>query len=240
MQPTSASDYFLLGAQEYRSDKFQQASSDFEAVLKLQPNYFGALYGSAMCDMNGGRWAGAKAYLNICIGRHPDLPQLYSLRAWTKGELREFEAAEADLQEAKRLSEAKGLSWDKLSRYSLHVHRGVVRLRQGKYDDASADFRTAITLKPGWYPAHLNLAQALRAQGDLCGALEQLDVAIKLEPTLASLYRERSRVHFEHHDDQAALADINQAIHHDPQGKPAEDDHAIRRRILQRMNAEPR
>jgi hypothetical protein len=64
-------------------------------------------------------------------------------------------------------------------------------------------------------------------------------VAVELEPTLASLYRERSRVHFEHHDDQAALADINQAIRHDPQGKPAEDDHAVRRRILQRMNAEP-
>jgi tetratricopeptide (TPR) repeat protein len=74
MQPTSASDYFLLGAQEYRSDKFQRASSNFEAVLRLQPNYFGALYGSAMCDMNGGRWAGAKAYLTICLGRHPDLP----------------------------------------------------------------------------------------------------------------------------------------------------------------------
>ena len=75
------------------------------------------------------------------------------------------------------------------ARYVLLVHRGVLRVRQERFEDAVADLKAAIVRKPGAYQAYVNLALAYRRLDKLDLALDQLERALALEPGLAQLYR---------------------------------------------------
>ena len=228
LQPTTASDFFLLGFEESRSNDLKPAIAHFEEALRRQPDHFWAQYGLATCSLRLQQWAAAKASLTACLAQQGAFAWLYSYRALAHGELGEYDAAEADFRKA------EGLRPDKFTRYNLLVCRGAVRLRQEKYDAAVADLRAAVTLWPDSYQAYVNLAQAYQKQDKLGAALEALDHAIRHEPALASLHRERARVHLRRDDAAAALRDLDRAIALDPLGRKAADDHAERGRILSR------
>ena len=59
---------------------------------------------------------------------------------------------------------------------------GLVRLQQGKLEDALATFRKAIELQPDSDFLRYMLAQAIRATGDIGAAISQCDEALKLTP----------------------------------------------------------
>jgi tetratricopeptide (TPR) repeat protein len=195
--------------------------------LRRQPGHFWAQFGLATCYLRLQQWVAAKTVLTACLDRRPDFAWLYPLRALAHGELREFAAAEADFRTA------EGLPLDDSTRYGLLVGRGVVRLRQEKYDEAEADLQAAVALRPDSYPARVDLAQVYQKQHKLDEAREQLDLAIRHEPTLASLYRERAQLHLRRDDPAAALKDLEKAIDIEPLGRKAADDHAGRGRIYQ-------
>ena len=57
------------------------------------------------------------------------------------------------------------MALDDNARYVLFVNRGVLRVRTDRIDDAIADLKAAIELKPNAYQAYVNLAQAYRRHG---------------------------------------------------------------------------
>ena len=84
--------------------------------------------------------------------------------------------------------------------YALLVNRGALRLQRRELPAAIADFQEAVRLKPTLFSAYTQLAGALRQQGLLDQALDQLTRAIDLRPEgeyLASLYRTRAGVELE-------------------------------------------
>jgi len=67
------------------------------------------------------------------------------------------------------------------NRAATHVNRGVVRMRQGNYDESLQDYAEAIALKPELGEAYLNQGAAYIYMRDFEGALAPLDRAIDLE-----------------------------------------------------------
>lgn len=207
-------DFFLLGDEAYRRGEMETASKWFDRVLQQSPTHFWAQYLGALCLLQQQRPGEAKARLNACVLQRPNYVWLYILRGFAEGELRAFEAAEADF--AKALT----LPLDEMASYVLHVNRGVMRVRQQKLDDAVSDLTKAMELKPGEYQAPANLAFAYqqRKQWDL--ALEQWNRAIALESSLAQLYRARGRVWLETGDSARAVADLQEAVRREPANSP--------------------
>ena len=102
-----------------------------------------------------------------------------------------------------------------------------------RFDDAIADLKAAIELKPKAYQAYVNLAQAYRRLDKLDLALEQLNRAVELEPGLAHLYRLRARLYLERNEPALALGDFDQAIERENTNSPYQvDDHVERGRLL--------
>jgi Flp pilus assembly protein TadD len=65
---------------------------------------------------------------------------------------------------------------------TVHLLRGRVAFRFGRYQDAAAEFRKAVQAQPDSVPARINLAAALAETGDRKGAREQLLEVLKLAP----------------------------------------------------------
>ena len=220
-------DHFLMADESYRRANFDEAISEFERVQQLQPNHFWSLYLNALCLSRQNRHAEAKTLLTACLAQGREFVWLYLLRGYAHGELRAWDAAEADFQKAFELP------FEENSRYVLFVNRGVLRIQQERFDEAIADLNNAIKLKPTEYQAYVNLAQAYHRLDDLDSSLKQLELAIAREPSLAHLYRLRARLHVDRDEPALALADLDQAIQRENTNNQSQiDDHVERGKLL--------
>jgi tetratricopeptide (TPR) repeat protein len=203
---TDVLDHFLMADELYRRGDLEDAIREFEHVLQSKPDHFWAQYLNGLCLLRLNRHAEAKTMLTACLAQGREFVWLYLLRGFAHGELKAWDAAESDFQKALQLP------LDDHARYVLFVNRGVLRIKQDRFDDAIADLNEATRLKPAEYQAFVNLAQAHRRLNDLAAALKQLDLAVEREPTLAHLYRLRARLRLERNEPGLALADLDQAI----------------------------
>jgi eukaryotic-like serine/threonine-protein kinase len=199
-------DHFLMADELYRREKFGDAIKEFDLVLERKPGHFWAQYLNAICLLRQGRPAEARTLLSACLAERPEFVWLYLLRGFAHEELQAWAAADADFHKASQLP------LDENARYVLSVDRGVLRVRQERFEAAVTDLKSAIERKPRAYQAYVNLAQAYRRQGKLDLALEQLNRAVGLEPGLAHLYRLRARLRQERNEPTLALGDFDQAI----------------------------
>jgi tetratricopeptide (TPR) repeat protein len=220
-------DHFLMADELYRRENFRDAIKEFEQVLERKPGHFWAQYLNAICLLRQGRPAEARTLLSACLAERSDFVWLYLLRGFAHEELQVLAAADADFQKAAQLP------LDDNASYVLAVHRGVLRIRQERFDDAIVDLKSAIERKPKAYQAYVNLAQAYRRLGKMDLALEQLDRAVELEPALAHVYRLRARLRLERNEPELALGDFDQAIQRENTNSPFQvDDHVERGRLL--------
>ena len=156
----------------YRREKFGEAIKEFDQVLERKPGHFWAQYLNAICLLRQGRPAEARTLLSACLAQRSDFVWLYLLRGFAQEELQAWGAADSDFQKASQMP------LDDNARYVLSVNRGVLRVRQERFEDAVADLKSAIERKPNAYQAYVNLAQAYRRLDKLDLALEQLNRAV--------------------------------------------------------------
>jgi tetratricopeptide (TPR) repeat protein/predicted Ser/Thr protein kinase len=212
LKPVTAADFFIDGSRmmlDSRAAKVRllPAVDAFENVLRIDPQHFWSQYFIAICNLRLQRPDLARASLTACASLRPDFIWTYILRAFVLSEMQDFDAAEADFRFA-----LERLQPNTDARYILLVNRGVMRLRQNRLDDATADLRTAIELRPDEFQAHVNLAQIFQKAKDLASAEKEFTEALRLQPNLAALYRSRSRLRIEREENSTALADIEKAI----------------------------
>jgi serine/threonine protein kinase/tetratricopeptide (TPR) repeat protein len=220
-------DHFLMADELYRREEFGEAIKEFDQVLERKPGHFWAQYLNAICLLRQGRPAEARTLLSACLAQRADFVWLHLLRGFAHEELQAWGAADSDFQRASQLP------LDENARYVLAVNRGVLRVRQERFEDAVVELRAAIEQKPNAYQAYVNLAQAYRRLDKRDLALEPLDRAIRLEPGLAHLYRLRARLYLECNEPARALSDFDRAIEREDTNSPYRvDDHVERGRLL--------
>src|SRR5262249_52543016 len=202
------------------------AIKEFDRVLEARPGHFWAQYINAICLLQQGRHAEARTLLSACLAERSDFVWLYLLRGFAQQQLQAWDAADADFHKAGKLP------LDANASYVLCVDRGVLRVKQDRYNDAVADLKSAIEKKPNAYQAYVNLAQAYRKLKKMDLALDQLNRAVQLEPALAHLYRLRARLYAEMNQPVLAIADFNRAIQREKKSSPfLVEDHVERGRL---------
>jgi tetratricopeptide (TPR) repeat protein len=233
--PSLAADYFFLGMGHYAREEFRQAMGPLAAALRLQPGHYGAEYVLAVCRLKEGQLQESKTGLDRCLGQRPDFPWPRLLRGSAAMALREFEAARADFEAV--LADPP----DATASYVALVDRGVLAMRQELWDEAVADLRRAIALRPDDISAYVNLALTYRQRAEvppwrvcallltpqgayalpaldvqrrpaLAEAVAVLDEALRRRPQVARLYHERARLHLLRDDLATARADFVRAI----------------------------
>ena len=123
-------DHFLMADELYRREKFGEAIKEFDQVLERKPGHFWAQYLNAICLLRQGRPAEARTLLSACLAQRSDFVWLYLLRGFAQEELQAWGAADSDFQKASQMP------LDDNARYVLSVNRGVLRVRQERFEDA--------------------------------------------------------------------------------------------------------
>lgn len=96
---------------------------------------------------------------------------------------------------------------NRVNRAATYTNRGVLRMREGHYDDALADYSEALELKSDMGAAYLNMGAAHIYRKDFDTALISLDRAIELEsPDLFAAHYNRA-IAREHTGDIAGAYD---------------------------------
>jgi serine/threonine protein kinase/tetratricopeptide (TPR) repeat protein len=224
-------DLFLQGTEQYHQGDWKHAVRTFEGVLQARAEHFWGNYYLALCYLKERKPDHARTLLTNCLSGRKDMPWLYLLRGSAWAELGQFDSAEEDFAAAE-----KGKDLPESALYGLYINRGVMRIRQGKKEEAIADLCRATELRKEQYQGYLNLAHAFVEKKDLDEAIRQLDVAVTKAPELAPLYRTRAQVHLLREDAKAALADLDKAVALEA-SKPSlglAEDHLERGRILHR------
>ncbi len=238
-------EWFLRGGDLCKEGRLEEAINYFDNALAARPDYFGAHYALAVCYLKrkAPRADSRKAYLllarehlKVCIQEEPERVWPYLHRALAEGELRDFDAAEADFARAERLLQDTP---DETALYALYVNRGVNRIGKGNPEGAVADLTRAVRLRPDESAAYLDLAKAYQEQHRLAEAAEQLSRAVALTAPagMAAVYRSRAKVDQQQNDLEAAARDLKQAALLEPDGKEspaAAADFLLMGRLLMR------
>lgn len=226
---STALDSFLSGNEKIKSGDLEQASKDLENAVRVQPNHFWAHYFLGICSLKRHGPAEARASFNTCLSLRSGFIGTYLLRGFAHAELQQFRAAEEDYDKALQLNPTEE------DRYAIYVNRGVMRIRQAEFPEALDDLRRAISSNPDKYEAYLDMAQAYQESNQLTKAVELIDQAIARAAAKEPLYRIRAQMHLGLQDSEAALRDLDQALHTGQNPKNAvlaAEDHVERGRIL--------
>jgi tetratricopeptide (TPR) repeat protein len=90
----------------------------------------------------------------------------------------QFDQAAANYEQSLRLAPPGSPVYDATIQNSL----GLVRIRQGRADEAAAHFAEAVRLNPGFAEAQSNFGNALAAQGRYDEAIEHYRAALAIKP----------------------------------------------------------
>jgi tetratricopeptide (TPR) repeat protein len=171
--------HFKSGEEARQNNDCRRAVADYNHALTLFPFNVSIRERRAQCLHQLGLLRSALADYDRVLGRQPANADARFNRARTWFALGEYAQAlqdcDAALEIAPDMAEALFL-------------RGLIHFRQGRYENAVREFTQALASPPDDAAAaayHTDRAQARWAAGDLAGAQDDFEAAIRLDPTHA-------------------------------------------------------
>jgi tetratricopeptide (TPR) repeat protein len=199
--------HYNLGAALEKQARFDEATAEFEAALRLKPDYAEAHNNLGIVKDKTGRLDEALEQFAEAIRLRPQFADPHNNRAVTLEKLGRMDDAAAEYQAALRLKPdyadahynyglalaAEGRLTEAVQEYraalrcqpnapDVHNNLGVALDRLDKLDDAIGHYQAALALNPNYATAHFNLGVALGKKGRLDEAIEEFQAALRLRP----------------------------------------------------------
>jgi tetratricopeptide (TPR) repeat protein len=208
----SALDAFLLGEEHYRRGEFAKAIEALKSAVSRQPDHFWSQLTLACCYLEGKEWDKAHLCLTAALTIKRDSVWARLLLGYVEREAGALDDAENSLRAAERLLTGPG---EDEARFLLCVNRGLLRLRQGRPDEALADMAKATGLRPDDWAPHLNRARICQKLGRHDEAERELRLVLERRPPpliLADYHAARARDLYEQKQYEGAAAECRAAL----------------------------
>lgn len=210
----SASEYLARGETYLKEAKWEQAYTDFNQAIQLEPNNVDAYRHRGATFYKLGDAKSALKDYNQAIALDPHSSDLFLNRGILQADSGDSQNALADLDEAIRLNPSNAMAYH--MRAKVHAENIFI---EESMDQATDDFEKAIELNPNDPQVYFSRAEFWcqpcfqGAEGD---ALADLDQAIRLAPENAEYYLARFKIKADIKDVTGASEDLTKAYQLDP------------------------
>ena len=181
--------YFQKGNEFFGAQKFPEAISEYEQVLKVNPDDFAALLNTGSADFRMGKFSAAQEFAQKAIRIKADAPEAWYLQGVASAHLGDHAGAITSLRKAALLKPD----------YATYLALAQELMVTNDRVDAASAIDQAISLdstKPDAYihaielnpkdaHAHLNLGMAYFHTGEREKALAEYNSLLSLDPSLA-------------------------------------------------------
>lgn len=185
--------------------EFEDAQRQFNTVVKLEPGFAHGWDGIGQALLYQGEFEESMYYFDKAIELRPTLAAAYSHRALARINLADLDGAERDSLRAIKLN---------VETVDPYIVLGRVLTGRGDLANALANFDKAVELAPEDGGTYWWRGRFWRdgAQNPLL-ALDDLNTAVELEPSVASIFLDRAIVLIQLRADTSLIrADIEEAI----------------------------
>lgn len=195
--------YNNRGDYYYQKKEYEKAAADFNAALKLNPDYARAYRNLAKVERESGRPAAAVESLSRAITLSPKAADVYVSRGdlYYKAGLYDKALADAD----------KALSLEK-DYFKAHLNRSAALNALGRYAESLAASDRALALEPKNAEAWYNRGNTYRITSKSDSALICFDRAIELEANNYFYFNNRGITYRTRGDAAAAVEDFTRAL----------------------------
>ncbi|MFM6009549.1 MAG: trypsin-like peptidase domain-containing protein [Dolichospermum sp.] len=199
---TTASQWLARGNQLWRLRRYPEAIKAFDEAIKQKPEFIHlAYYGKGLALSWSGKGSEAITALELAVKFKPEFVPAWNTLSVVYRELNQLDKALVAINAAIRLEP---------NNPNLYNEKYVVLSNLKKYKEAAAAINKAIELSPR--AAFYNNRGIVRKElGDKQGAIDDFNLAIKINPNYAQAYYNRGIAKAQSGDKQGAREDLQQA-----------------------------
>ncbi len=175
--PSSWMAYNNLGTALLKTGRVDEAVSQFDKALEIQPGYAVAHNNLGNAFLRLGRAADSYAHLQKALEFDPNNAEAHNNMGNTLVQMGRADDAAAHYRKAVEIDP---------SYVEAHNNLGALSLQTGRFDESIAHLQKALTINPDNADAHNNLANTLLRMGQIDDALVHYNKALELKPTDAN------------------------------------------------------
>ncbi len=213
-----------LGEVLLAGNRPEEAEAEFRQVLAKEPDNAAAQAALGEVFLSRRQYAEAVRYLEGALAAAPDADRLHHPLGLAWRGLGDVDKAREHLEKAGRVgvrpadslvNEMESLRQGP----TVHLLRGRMAFRFGRYADAAAEFRKTVAAHPESVPARINLAAALGETGDRAdrnAAKEQLREALALAPDNPTAHFNLGTLYMQDGESAGAVVHFREAVRIEP------------------------
>lgn len=167
---------FALAVARHRAGRLDEAEPLYRAVLKLQPDHFGAVHYLGLTCTQQRKFDEAVALLQRAVALNPQSAEARTNLGIALAAVQRPDEAIAQYEQAIALQPDRAEARNNL---------GIVLQNLKRQEEAVAQFEAVLALKPGNAFVHNNLGSALAALGRHAEAIAAYQKAIDIDPRFA-------------------------------------------------------
>ncbi len=228
----SAAAWIARAEREAKKGELETAKRSLSHAIDKDPGSAAAWLARGQLRLETKDLEAALPDLEKAIQLDPKLSKAWAARGTVRFELKDYAGSITDLAHALELEPARSKELVPLYVRALE-RRGAIRGKDGKFDDALADFELALKHDPKLALAWQGRAEILWARKQLAEAITNADRAIELDPALARAHYVRGLVRLFQRDFEAASNDFTKCTELDPKFPGGWGDLAAARDMLQ-------
>ena len=207
-----ANAYISRGASKLKKGQIEDATSDFNKAIDLDPQKPGAYVARGGVYFMLDQFDNAISDYNKAIEINPDLAVAYHNRGSVYYRQGQFDNAISDYSKAIEIDHEFTAAYQ---------NRGYAYFIAGNYEKAISDYNKAIALNPENAEAYIYRGHSYYARRLFNKAISDYNKAISLNPKNANAYTYRGHVYFSNRIFDKAISDYDKAIALNPEASVA-------------------
>jgi serine/threonine protein kinase len=172
-RPKTAWEHYAVGRFLLRASKLDQAQSEFQQAIDLEPGEFWPNFYQTVCAYRMRDYERSLNAAFVCVALSPASAECFYNRALSQQALGHAELALADLGRALKLEPDLAIA---------ALHRGMLLAELKRYDEANRDLQSALVRGADPAEVHYQFALIHLAQQDRAAARKDLVQALEHEP----------------------------------------------------------